>query len=149
MALLGLQASHHAHQLRALREAVLLGQRAACLGVVVAVHVHAVVDEVDRRTARPTLALQLGHDGLAHCHEAVDVGRQASEPVPILGAPDTRRVDGVDEIGPGQAARREQVRRKDTHDLRPEHVAVHDLGLPLGQQVGDQRWLTAHRRHPR
>ena len=50
---------------------------------------------------------------------------------------DPRRVDRLDEVRAWQVTAGEQIRGPDAHDLGAVHVAVHDLGPPALEQVGN------------
>ena len=136
MALLQLEAPHHAHDLGVGVHAVLLAERAAGLLVVVALEVDAVVDQADRRPV-PALGDQLLLDRVRHGDEVVDLRREAAELRLVLGGADARRVDGGDHPRPPVAGVAQRDRRLRAHDLGAVHVVVDDVRAHVGQ-VGGQ-----------
>ncbi len=137
MALLQLEPPHHAHDLRVGVHAVLLAERAAGLLVVVALEVHAVVDQADGRPV-PALGDQLLLDRLRHGDDVVDLRRETAQLRLVLGGADARRVDGGDHPRPSMAGVPQRDRRLRAHDLRAVHVVVDDVRAHVGQ-VGGQR----------
>ena len=103
--------------------------------MVVAAHVHTVVDEVHRSAAQSALSLELAHDGLADSDEPVDGRRESGEQFAVLLGTHPRGMHGLDEVRPGQAAADQQVRGVNAHDLGAIHVAVHHLRPPALEQV--------------
>ena len=128
VALLGLQPGDDADDLRAGLHPVLVAQFARRLLVVVAGEVDAVVDELDRREARPLVG-DLGDDRLRDRDQLVDVGRQAAQRLAVLGGPDARRVDGRHEVRPGVAGARHREYRLRRDDVGAVHVGVDDVRL--------------------
>ena len=126
VALLGFQPRHDPHEGAADGEAVLLGQRAAGLQLVVAGQVHAVVDELDRGTGA-TLPLDLGLDRTAHGDEAVHAGREGSDEIAVFRTAHPAGMDRRHDVWPGQTELADADRGPRAHDLRAVHVVVHDL----------------------
>ena len=138
MALLRLQPSDDADQRRALGEAVLLGQRATRLGVLVALEVDAVVDQLERH-AGAALALELGDDRPTDRDQPIHRRRQPAQQRPIRRAPHAARVDGADHVRTRQAEPAELDRSARADQLGAVHVVVDDLRRPRAEQPHDSR----------
>ena len=135
VALLRLEPGDDADDLRAGLHAVLLGQRAARLLVVVARQVDAVVDEPDRR-AGAALVVDLALDHPRHGDELVHVRGQVAQRLAILLRADPAGVHGRDDVRLAMADLAEGDDRPGGDGLGPEHVGVDDVGADLGQVRG-------------
>jgi hypothetical protein len=137
VALLRLEAGDNADDPRPRLHPVLLTQVRRRQLVVVPAEVDAVVDQLDRREARPLVG-DLRHDRVRHRDQLVHLGRQAAQRLAIVGRPDPRRVGGRHEEGPGMAGPRHRE-----HRLRPDHVGAVHVGVddvrPDAGQIRGQR----------
>ena len=137
MALLRLQPRDDPDDLRAGLHAVLLGQRAARLLVVVALEVDAVVDEADRDDRRGPRRWSLASLAFETAMSWSNCGVSSSSACAVRLGPDAARMGGGDEVRPALAGLAEGDDRARRDGLGAVHVGVDDVGPDLGQ-VGRQ-----------
>ena len=137
MALLGLQPGDDTDDLRAGFHAVLVGERAARLLVVVPVEVHAVVDERDRGRVA-ALVEELAFDGPRDRDELVHVRRELAQDVLVRLVPDAAGVDRADEVRPAMADLLEGQDGPRGDGLGAVHVGVDDVRPDLAQVRGQR-----------
>ena len=115
---------------------VLVAQRAARLLVVVAVEVHAVVDERARR-GRAALVDDLPVDRVRDDDQVVHRGRERADRVLVLVGADAGRVDRRDDPRPAVAGLAQRDRRLRAHELRAVHVVVDDVRADVREVRGE------------
>ena len=136
MAFLGLEPRDHADERGALGEAVLLGQRAARVGVLVFLKVDAVVDQLDGSRRAPFFN-ELGDDRPTDRDEPIHRGSQPAQKRAIGIAADPARVDSADDERPRQTLLGQRECRARADDLRAIHMVVDDLGRTAHEQLDD------------
>ena len=136
VALLRLQTGDHADDLRAGLHPVLPRQRAARILVVVALEVHAVVDEADRDD-RPAFVDELRLDGAGDGDESIELRRQFQQGLTICLGPDAAGMGRGDQVRAPLAglAQRDDGARRDR--LGAIHVGVDDV-RPDFREMGCQ-----------
>ena len=136
VALFGFEPGHDAHDLGARLHAVLLGQRAARLLVVVPLEIDAVVDERDGDRVA-SLVADLLLDGPRHRDQPIHVRGELAQDVLVRLVTDPARVDGAHQVRPAMADLGEREDGPGRDGLGPEHVGVDDVRANLGEMSGE------------
>ncbi len=137
MALLRLEPGDDPDDRGVLRQPVLLAQRAARVLVVVALEVHAVVDERDRGRVAALVA-ELLDDRTGDRDDPVHPRGQAVQDRPVLVRADPARMDGRDDVRSRTPDLAERDRRPRPDELGAVHVVVDDLRPKVAHQGGQR-----------